>query len=91
MTKSFNALRGIPEKALENVFDKFFRVSENEKVQEEEGTGLGLSLVKEIINKHNGRIWATSKLNEGSTFFIALPKLMDKELIEDSINDILVV
>ncbi|OQX95804.1 hypothetical protein B6I21_03530 [candidate division KSB1 bacterium 4572_119] len=82
---------GIPEKALENVFDKFFRVSENEKVQEEEGTGLGLSLVKEIIIKHKGRIWAKSKLNEGSTFFVALPKLMDNELVDDSINDVLVV
>ena len=37
------------------------------------GTGLGLSLVKYIIEAHKGKIWATSKLNEGSIFSFTLP------------------
>ncbi|MDW7680811.1 MAG: HAMP domain-containing sensor histidine kinase, partial [bacterium] len=80
---------GIPEKALEKIFDKFYRVTENEKVQEEEGSGLGLSLVREIINKHNGKIWAESKLNQGTTFFVVMPKTEQQEysqlLMDDAI------
>ncbi|HDP98465.1 MAG TPA: HAMP domain-containing protein [bacterium] len=80
---------GIPEKALEKIFDKFYRVTENEKVQEEEGSGLGLSLVREIINRHNGKIWAESKLNQGTTFFVVMPKTEQQEysqlLMDDAI------
>ena len=80
---------GIPEKALNRIFDKFYRVTENENVQEEEGSGLGLALVKEIINKHNGRIWAESQLNRGSTFFITLPKTNTEDFDKASIDDMI--
>jgi len=80
---------GIPEKALNRIFDKFYRVTENENVQEEEGSGLGLALVKEIINKHNGRIWAESQLNRGSTFFITLPKTNTEDFDKASVDDMI--
>ncbi|MEM7031610.1 MAG: ATP-binding protein [Chloroflexota bacterium] len=63
---------GIPEKKLPQVFDRFFRAhapGENEIP----GSGLGLSIVKAIIERHGGRIWVESEINKGSTFTIALP------------------
>ncbi len=62
---------GIPEDAREKIFEEFFRV-ENTINQEVKGTGLGLALVKHIIEAHQGRIWVKSKLGEGSTFSFTL-------------------
>jgi signal transduction histidine kinase len=63
---------GIPEDEIEHVFDKFYRVSANEK--QAEGTGLGLNLVKQIVERvHNGRVFVTSEPGVGSTFGFELP------------------
>jgi signal transduction histidine kinase len=40
----------------------------------EKGTGLGLILCKEFIEKHNGQIWAESKIDDGATFYFTLLK-----------------
>jgi signal transduction histidine kinase len=63
---------GIPHAALESIFEEFFRV-ENSINQEVKGTGLGLALVKRIIEAHQGKIWVESKLGEGATFSFTLP------------------
>ncbi len=65
---------GIPEKALDKIFDKFYRVAENANVRDATGSGLGLSLVKEIIEVHGGEITVRSQLGVGSTFAFSLPK-----------------
>ncbi len=62
---------GIPEESLDHIFSRFYRV-EGLK-HEMSGLGIGLYITKEIIDKHNGRIWAESALGKGSTFFITLP------------------
>lgn len=64
---------GIPEQDLPNIFDEFFRASNALKF-ERDGTGLGLSIAKHIIERHGGRIDVKSKLGEGTTFSLRLPK-----------------
>jgi len=62
---------GIPEEAQDHLFEEFYRV-DNKINQEVKGTGLGLALIKHIIEAHGGRIWVKSKLGEGSTFSFTL-------------------
>jgi signal transduction histidine kinase len=62
---------GIPLDAQESIFEEFYRV-DNTINQEVKGTGLGLTLVKQIIQAHGGKIWVTSKVGEGSTFSFTL-------------------
>ena len=63
---------GIPPEALPKLFSKFFRV-EHHETRHIGGTGLGLALVKEIIEAHHGSIWVESVLGKGSTFFFTVP------------------
>jgi len=64
---------GIPGEYLGRIFDRFYRVPlpPGEKV---EGSGLGLSICKSIVEEHGGRIWAESVPGQGSTFSFTLPK-----------------
>lgn len=63
---------GIPPEAFPHLFSKFFRV-DNQETRSIGGTGLGLALIKKIIEAHGGRVWADSKVGAGSTFFFTLP------------------
>lgn len=62
---------GIPEDCLPQIFDRFYRVER--KVHTIKGTGLGLTIVKKIVEEHGGRVSASSALGEGSTFSFILP------------------
>ena len=64
--------QGIPENEIPLVFEPFKRTSVMPTAGEK-STGLGLSIVKKIIEGHDGQIWVRSKENEGSTFSFILP------------------
>lgn len=63
---------GIPEELHASIFEEFFRV-DNAINQGVKGTGLGLALVKHIIEAHLGKIWVNSKVGTGTTFSFTLP------------------
>src|SRR5690606_24202207 len=65
---------GIPKKAIKSIFNKFYRV-ENPLSAKTKGHGLGLSIVKNLIDLNNGEITAHSEPGIGSTFIVRFPKL----------------
>lgn len=72
---------GIDSENLQKIFNKFSQV-EDTMIRKNEGSGIGLSLVKSFVNLHGGSIYVDSELGIGSTFVIELPiKLLDDENI----------
>ena len=65
---------GIPPEALETVFERYRRVELADQYQAIRGTGLGLPIVRQIVELHGGEVWAESVLGQGSTFHISLPQ-----------------
>ena len=74
---------GIPGSKVDRIFERFYRVDKG-RARKMGGTGLGLAISKEIIEAHDGRIWANSVENEGTTVFINLPC----ETIEEDVWDV---
>jgi two-component system sensor histidine kinase VicK len=64
---------GIPEQLLPHIFERF-TPARREGLKGEKTVGLGLSIVKRIVELHQGKIWVESKENQGTTFFIEIPK-----------------
>jgi signal transduction histidine kinase len=62
---------GIPSKDLDHIFDPFYTTKHESA--EREGTGLGLTIVNQIIQDHHGYIEVESMAGQGTTFFIHLP------------------
>jgi PAS domain S-box-containing protein len=65
---------GISKDEVKKVFNKFYQAYTGDD-RKNEGTGLGLFICREIVQKHNGKIWVDSKIRKGSTFYIELPYL----------------
>lgn len=63
---------GIPPEDLPKVFEKFTKIS-NQPTRNEKGTGLGLPIVKLIVEAHGGEIWVESELNKGTSFSFTIP------------------
>jgi two-component system phosphate regulon sensor histidine kinase PhoR len=65
---------GIPRDHQERIFEKMYRVVEDERVRASEGTGLGLAISREVIRLHGGSITVDSEPGSGSTFTLTLPR-----------------
>ncbi len=68
---------GIPKEYISHLFEKFYRVPGSENVST--GTGLGLSVVKRIVNGHGGRVDVASEAGKGATFAIHLPGVKSED------------
>jgi signal transduction histidine kinase len=68
---------GIPDDQKDLIFEEFYRVGQKD-AEYISGTGLGLTVVKEVVEAHDGKILVESKLNEGSTFTITLNPTQEK-------------
>lgn len=64
---------GIPADDIPRIFERFYK-SDRARTRQHGGTGLGLAISRHIVNAHNGRIWVTSRENQGSTFSFTLPQ-----------------
>ena len=63
---------GIPEEQLSRIFEAFYQVDAS-ATREHGGAGLGLSIVKKLIEAHGGDVWAESSVGVGTTFYFTLP------------------
>ncbi|MBQ2257498.1 MAG: HAMP domain-containing histidine kinase [Lachnospiraceae bacterium] len=69
--------KGIPAKDIGNVFERFFR-SDASRNSMQGGSGIGLSIVKKIIEDHGGYVWATSKEGEGTCMHFVIRKYVEQ-------------
>ena len=68
--------RGIAQKDLPYIFDRFYRTDASRN-SATGGSGIGLSIVKKIIEDHGGKIWATSKEDSGTTMYFVIRKYQE--------------
>jgi len=69
--------KGIPAKDIGNIFERFYR-TDSSRNSMQGGSGIGLSIVKKIIEDHGGYIWATSKEGEGTCMHFVIRKYSDR-------------
>ena len=68
--------KGIAAKDLPNIFDRFYRTDASRN-SSKGGSGIGLSIVKKIMEDHGGQVWASSKENVGTTMYFVLRKYQE--------------
>lgn len=82
--------QGIPKQFIDHIFDRFYQLSEANCQQKYDGSGIGLSLVKDLVTTHNGNIDVMSQLGEGTSFCFSIPfnspKIDDEETTKQIIG-----
>lgn len=72
----------------ERYFQKIFQLFQTLKpIDESESTGIGLTIVKKIIDMYSGKIWLESKPGYGTTFFFTLPKMQTSEIMQKNLSN----
>ena len=74
MFKVFDSGIGIGSEEVEQIFEKFYR-AKNSRGGDVDGSGLGLTLAREVVRLHGGDITVESEIDQGSTFTMTLPIL----------------
>ncbi|WP_304540595.1 HAMP domain-containing sensor histidine kinase [Desulforamulus aquiferis] len=77
---------GIPEDKLPRIFDRFYRV-DSERTKDLMSTGLGLSIAKELVEAHGGKVLVESVVGEGSCFTLAIPLSTEKGSGHEAYSD----
>ena len=67
---------GVAKEKQDRIFDRFFQ-ADGSTIRSFGGIGIGLAIVKQVVEAHGGRIWVESEVDEGSSFFISLPKIVE--------------
>jgi signal transduction histidine kinase len=77
---------GIPEHLQSRIFERFFRGGQwgQHGTEHVSGSGLGLSLVKAIVESHKGRVWVESEEGKGAAFYLAIPGISEPRNISYS-------
>ena len=68
--------QGVAVRELPNIYDRFYR-TEAVRNSSHGGSGIGLSIVKKIMEDHGGKVWATSKENIGTVMYFVLRKYQE--------------
>ncbi len=77
---------GIEKSKINNIFEKFTQI-DNSLCRKNEGSGIGLSIVKSFVELHNGKVLVDSEINKGSRFTVRLPINRNEELDIDNYNE----
>ena len=77
--------KGIEQKNLGNIFERFYRTDASRN-SAQGGSGIGLSIVKKIIEDHGGYVWATSKEGEGTCMHFVIRKYIAQDNSEEAEN-----
>ena len=75
------------QKNLNKIFDRFVRLDDS-LARSNEGSGIGLAIVKAFVECHNGNIQVKSKKNVGTSFIINIPIIVENNITKDNIKQI---
>jgi signal transduction histidine kinase len=74
---------GVPKDKQQKIFERFYQIDGSSR-RRFGGTGIGLAIVKRIIDAHNGQIWVESEIDQGSAFYFALPRVIEDKPADSS-------